>query len=424
MSEIEKSPPDAPAAGDPAAGDPAAGDPAPGDGAAGEYPSEVRRVELRGREFVLVGTAHVSRSSVELVRRVIEREKPDRVCVELDPKRYEALSKKEQWEALDIKQVIRKKQFATLMVNLLLAAYQKRLGGQLGVEPGQELLEATRVAEENDIPIELCDRDVRVTLRRAIWATPLWRRFLLSAELLASIFDNPKLSEEQLEELRQQDVLNELMSELGRTLPSLKRVLIDERDAYLTEKMKRSQGRRIVAVVGAGHLQGICESLEADRETNLDELDVIPPVAPVWKVIGWGVPILILASIGWIGWTKGAEAAGDNAVYWILANGISSAAGGLMALAHPLTILTAFVAAPITSLTPVIGAGYVCVFVQALLVPPVVKEFQTLGEDVVRVKRWWSSKLLRLLLTFVLTGWGSLLGSFVGIAEIVRNLLP
>lgn len=393
-------------------------------GPAGEYPSEVRRIEVEGREFILVGTAHVSQSSVDLVREVIEREKPDRVCVELDPKRYEALSKKEQWEALDIKQVIRRKQFATLMVNLLLAAYQKRLGGQLGVEPGRELLEATRVAAENDIPIELCDRDVRVTLRRAIWATPLWRRFLLTAELLASIFDNPKLSEEQLQGLRQQDVLNELMAELGRALPSLKRVLIDERDAYLTEKMMRAEGRRLVSVVGAGHLQGICEALENHRQANLEELEVIPPVAPIWKVVGWGIPVLIVASIAWIGWTKGADAAGDNIVYWILVNGISSALGGLVAFAHPLTILTAFVAAPITSLTPVIGAGYVCVFVQALLVPPVVKEFHSLGEDIVRVRRWWQSKLLRLFLTFVLTGWGSLLGSVLGIKEIVQNLLP
>jgi pheromone shutdown-related protein TraB len=388
------------------------------------YPQEVRRIKLGGREFVLVGTAHVSKTSVDLVRRVIEREKPDRVCVELDPKRYEALSKKEQWEALDIKQVIRKKQFSTLMVNLMLASYQKRLGGQLGVEPGQELLEATKVADELNIPIELCDRDVRVTLRRAIAATPIWRRFLLAAELLASVFEKPELSEEQLEELRQQDVLNELMAELGRTLPSLKRVLIDERDAYLTERMKRAEGERLVAIVGAGHLQGMCDALAADQSTDLDKLDVIPPVAPIWKIIGWAIPLLIIGSIGWIGWTKGGDAAGDNVLYWILVNGISSSVGGLLALAHPLTILTAFIAAPITSLTPVIGAGYVCVFVQAVLVPPVVKEFKSLGDDIVHFKGWYRSKLLRLFLTFILTGWGSFLGSVLGVKEIITNLLP
>jgi pheromone shutdown-related protein TraB len=387
-----------------------------------EHADEVRRVRLGDREFILVGTAHVSHRSVELVREVIERERPDCVCVELDPQRYEALAKKQQWEALDVKEVIRRKQFATLMVNLLLAAYQKRMGLQLGIQPGEELLEATRVAAEHDIPVELCDRDVRVTLRRAIAATPFWRRLVLGAELLASVFDSPKITEEQLQELKKQDVLNELMAELGRYLPSLKRVLIDERDAYLTERMRQAPGRRIVAVVGAGHLQGICGALAAETEVDLEPLDVIPPISPVWKVLGWGVPILIVGSIAWIGYSKGVGAAGDNVLYWILVNGGWSSLGGLLALAHPLTILTAFVAAPITSLTPVIGAGYVCVFVQAVLVPPVVKEFQTLGEDLVKVRRWWQSKLLRLFLVFVLTGWGSLLGSVQGLAKIISNL--
>lgn len=396
----------------------------PGEGVAGDDPKDVvRRVRLGDREFVVVGTAHVSHRSVELVREVIEREKPDCVCVELDAQRYEALSKKKQWEELDIKEVIRRKQFTTLMVNLLLAAYQKRMGLELGIQPGEELLEATRVAAEHDIPIELCDRDVRVTLRRAIAATPFWRRLLLSAELLASLFDQPKITEEQLRELKQQDVLNELMAELGRQLPSLKRVLIDERDAYLTERMRRAPGQRIVAVVGAGHLQGIYEALQAEAAVDLEPLDVIPPVSPVWKVVGWGIPAVILASLAWIAYTQGADAAGDNVLYWILANGLSSSLGGLLALAHPLTILTAFVAAPITSLTPVIGAGYVCVFVQAVLVPPVVKEFQTLGEDLVRPGRWWRSKLLRLFLTFILTSWGSVLGSVLGLTEIVSNLV-
>ena len=386
------------------------------------YPSEVRKLELDGRQFILVGTAHVSQSSVELVRQVIEREQPDRVCVELDPQRYEALSKKQQWEDLDIKQVIRKKQFTTLMVNLLLAAYQKRLGGYLGVQPGEELLEATRVAREHDIPIELCDRDVRVTLRRAMHATSWFRRLLLAAELLATMFERPELTEEQIQELKQQDVLNELIHELGRQLPSLKRVLIDERDGYLSERMKQARGERIVAVVGAGHLQGICDALLAQRPVDLGALDAVPPISPIWKFVGWAVPVAILGALAWIGRTQGAAEAGDNALYWILANAIPAALGAVAALAHPLTVLTAFVAAPLTSLTPVIGAGYVCIFVQVLVRPPVVKEFHSIAADVGRLRRWWQSKLLRLFLVFILTGVGSLIGSFVGGFEIFSNL--
>ncbi|MCP4656962.1 MAG: TraB/GumN family protein [bacterium] len=386
------------------------------------YPPEVRKLELGGRQFILVGTAHVSKTSVELVRRVIEREQPDCVCVELDSQRYEALSKKKQWEDLDIKQVIRKKQFATLMVNLLLAAYQKRLGGYLGVQPGEELLEATRVAREHEIPIALCDRDVRVTLRRAIHATSWFRRLLLAAELLATMFDSPELSEEQIQELKQQDVLNELMNELGKQLPALKRVLIDERDAYLCQRMKQARGERLVAVVGAGHLQGICDALPAERAVDLEALDEVPPISRIWKIVGWTVPAAILGAIVWIGWTQGAAEAGDNALYWILANAIPSALGAVAALAHPLTILAAFVGAPITSLTPVIGAGYVCIFVQVLVCPPVVKEFHSIGDDVGKLRRWWQSKLLRLFLVFILTGVGSMIGSFVGAYEIISNL--
>lgn len=387
------------------------------------YPQEVQIVELDERRFVLVGTAHISHSSVELVRQVIEKEKPDCVCVELDAQRFQALSEKRKWEGLDLKQVIRNKQLATLLVNLLLASYQKRLAGELGIEPGTELLEATQVAKSLGIPIELCDRDVRVTLRRAAREMSLWRKLLLVSQLLASMLEPaPELTEEQLQELKQQDVLSELMNELGRNMPELKRVLIDERDSYLTSRMKAAPGRNIVAVVGAGHLKGICSALAEDRKIDLTELDRIPPVSPIWKIIGWGIPALILGAITWIGFTQGRAEASDNILYWIMVNGTLSSVGAVLALAHPLTIASAFVAAPITSLTPVIGAGYVCAFVQAWLAPPKVKELQQVTEDAGILRRWWGNKLLRIFLVFVLTSLGSTVGTWVGGAEILSNL--
>ena len=378
--------------------------------------------DLDGRQLILVGTAHVSRSSVDLVRRVIETEKPDCVCVELDPQRYESLASAKQWEALDLKQIIRKKQLPTLLLNLLLAAYQKRLGGDLGVQPGRELLEATRLAQDNGIPIELCDRDVRVTLRRAAHATSFFRKLLLTSELLVAMFESPKISEEQLEELKEQDVLTELMDELGRHLPALKRVLIDERDAYLSEKLKRSAGRRVVAVVGAGHLAGIRRTLEDPRPVDLEELDEIPPISPAWKIFGWSLPLLILGALGWIGWSQGAERMGEDLRFWILVNSIPTAIGAILAMGHPLTVLAGFLAAPITSLTPVIGAHYVTAFVQAYMRPPVVKEFQTVADDLLVVRKWWDNKLLRIFLAFVLPALGSVLGTFVGGGKIFSSL--
>ncbi|MFP7753470.1 TraB/GumN family protein [Thermodesulfobacteriota bacterium B35] len=372
--------------------------------------------------ILLVGTAHISRQSADLVERIIEEERPDTVCIELDEKRYAALSRRRRWENLDLKQVIRNKQLSTLLVNLVLASYQKKLGGQLGTMPGTELLAAARTAEEHGIRVELCDRDVRVTLRRAWHATSWFKKGYLLATLFASLFDTTELDEEKLAELRKKDVLSELMEEMGESLPDTKRVLIDERDIYMAEKIKSAPGRHLVAVVGAGHMQGIMRVIGEDHADELAEIDTIPPVSRAWKVLGWSIPAAIILSVIAIGFRHGAGEAGSNALYWVLANGIPSAIGALFAWAHPATILSAFAAAPITSLTPVIGAGYVCAFVQVMTRPPVVREFEAVGHDIATVRGWWQNKLLRVFLVFILTGVGSAIGTWVGGYRIFTNL--
>jgi pheromone shutdown-related protein TraB len=384
--------------------------------------ADLHRLTLGDREIILVGTAHISRESTELVRRVIAAEQPDRVCVELDAKRYEALSQRKRWVNLNLKEIIYRKQLATLLANLVLASYQKKLGDQLGIQPGTELLEAARAAEEHGIAVSLCDRDVRVTMRRAWHATSLFKKSYLLASLLASLFDETEMSEEKLSELRQTDVLSELMQELGSALPELKRVLIDERDTFLSEKIKAAGGNKVVAVVGAGHVAGLKEALAEDRSGQMAEIDTIPPVSPIWKIIGWTIPAAIIASIFLIGFRHGASAAGDNIVYWILANGIPSALGALLALAHPVTIIGAFVAAPITSLTPVIGAGYVTAFLQVIFQPPVVGEFERALQDMTTFRGWWKNRLLRVFLAFLLPGLGSFIGTWIGGFKIFSNL--
>jgi pheromone shutdown-related protein TraB len=384
--------------------------------------SDVHSLEVDGREFILVGTAHISRESVDLVREVIEKERPDTVCIELDAQRFEALSQERRWEALDLREIIRNKQLTTLLMNLLLASYQRRLGLQLGVTPGSELLEAAKTAEEHGIPIALCDRDIRVTLRRAWHSIGFFRKIGLVATLLAGAFDSPELSEEELARIRQKDVLSELMKELGETLPGLKEILIDERDAYLAQKMRESSGDKVVSVVGAGHVSGMLDALRENREVDFEEINQIPTVSPLWKWVGWSVPALIVGSIAYIGFTRGGTAAGENALYWFMANAIPSAVGAAIALGHPLTALAAFFSAPFTSLTPVIGAGYVCAFVQTWMKPPRVHEFQSLGDDAGTLGGWWSSNLLRIFLVFILTTLGSIIGTWVGGYEIFRNL--
>lgn len=388
-----------------------------------KYPDDLHIIQHNNRTILLVGTAHISQESVSLVREVIHQEQPDGVCIELDEKRYHSLTEKKRWQALDLKQIIKDKQLSTLMVNLLMASYQKKLGKQLGVKPGTELLAAAQSAKEQNIPIALCDRDVRITLRRAWKSTSLLKKGYLLTTLFASLFDDTKISEEKIAELKQKDILSELMGEMSEILPDVKKVLIDERDIYLAEMIKATPGNRLVAVVGAGHVAGIQKLFSIDNSGLLNEINTIPPISQGWKIAGWSFPLLIIGSIIVIGMQKGKADAGANFLYWILAHSIPSAIGGIIAFAHPLTTLGALIAAPITSLTPVIGAGYVAAFIQVMMSPPLIMEFETVGEDMGRVSGWWKNKLLRVFLVFILTGLGSSIGTYIGGYEIIKNLI-
>jgi pheromone shutdown-related protein TraB len=216
--------------------------------------------------------------------------------------------------------------------------------------------------------------------------------------------------------------MSKLMQELGKAFPGLKTVLIDERDAFLTERIRQASGKRIVAVVGAGHVEGMRRALSEGHQADLEALNTIPPISPAWKWVGWGIPAVILGSLLLIGLRQGASAAGENLLFWILANGIPSALGAALALAHPVTVVAGFLAAPITSLTPVIGAGYVTAFVQAYFKPPLVSELKEVSREIGSVAGWWRNRLLRIFLVFVFTTLGSILGTWVGGAEIVSNL--
>ena len=379
-------------------------------------------VESNGRTFLLVGTAHISQESADLVRQVISREQPDCVCVELDTQRFTALSEGTRWDGLDLKEVIRKRQLSALLANLILASYQKRLGGQLGVTPGTELLEATKVADEHEIPVALCDRAVRVTMLRAWRSTSFVRKFWLLSMLISSMFDSTRVSEDDLRDIRKKDVLTELLNELGAMFPALHKVLIDERDLYMAEKMRQCEGDRVVGVVGAAHVSGIVQALERSSPVDLRELDSVPKTLPIGKWIGWAIPALIIAAIAAIGLRQGAAAMGDSVLYWILVNAIPCAIGATLALAHPLTILAGLVAAPLTSLTPIIGAGYVTAFVQAYVAPPLVHELQTIAEDMRVPGNWWRNRLLRIFLAFILPTFGSLIGTYVGGYGILTDL--
>jgi pheromone shutdown-related protein TraB len=386
------------------------------------YSKDVETLRYRDREIILVGTAHISAESVQLVHQVITEQRPDQVCIELDERRYQALVERTRWEGLDLRQVIRDRQLATLFLNFLLSSYQKRLGGKLGVMPGSELLEAARTAEALQIPVALCDRDIRVTLRRAWSALSFFDKSKLLASVLVGLFEEQQLDEEELRRIRERDVLSELMNELGRVMPALRRVLIDERDAYLAQRIRDTTGQKVVVVVGAGHVIGMRLALELDVPVDMAEINRIPDVPMLWKVMGWALPLLILASITAIAVNKGMAAATDSALYWVVANSIPAAIGTAIAFGHPLTILSALIAAPFTSLSPLIGVGHVTAFVQAYVHSPRVREFSTVSEDIAVASRWWSSRLLRVLLVFTLSSIGGLIGVWIGGLKVLSSL--
>jgi len=386
-------------------------------------PDDVVRFPFGDREIVLVGTAHVSKESEDLVRRVIEEDRPDRVCVELDAQRYEALTDRSRWENLDLREILRKRQMSTLLLNLLLASYQRRLGAKLGMLPGAELLAATETAKRLGIPFELSDRPIRITMLRAWRTMSFWEQCkLLAAILEGALGGGGEIDENALRELRRSDVLSEAMNELASYLPRLKTVLIDERDRYMAQSIAQSVGRRVVAVVGAGHLLGIRRALEIEGGVDLVELSRIPPPSKVGKVFAWGIPVTILGALAWIAFTKGSAVAGQSLLAWILAAGIPSAIGAALALAHPLTILAAFVAAPFTTLSPAIGAGHVTALVQAWAQPPRVRDFHTVIDEAGKLPAWWRNRLLKVLLAFLFPSIGAAIGLWIGGAEIVRNL--
>ena len=370
-------------------------------------------LSMEDKEIILVGTAHVSRESADLVERVIKEEKPDTVAVELCQSRYQAMTEENKWQETDLIKVIKEKKAFLLLSNLMLASFQKKIGKKLGIKPGEEMLRAVNTAKEMDAHIHLADRDIRTTLSRTWRLMGFWTKFKLLFQLITSMGDVEEIEKEDIEKLKQQDVLETLLSELGKSLPELQQVLIDERDQYLAHKIRTAPGNKIVAVVGAGHVPGIKKYWH--EPVDIEALEVIPPKGKWMGFLKWGIPVLVILLIILGFYMAGANAGADMIKWWILANAVLAGLGAAIALAHPLTVLAAFVASPITSLNPMVAAGWVAGLVQVFLVKPKVKDFQRLPEDIVTVKGFWKNKITRILLIVVLTNLGSSLGAFVAI---------
>lgn len=377
------------------------------------------RLTCEDKEITLVGTAHVSKESADLVARVIEEEEPDTVAIELCEARYQALTQKNKWQNTDLIKVIKEKKAFLLLSNLMLSSFQKKIGQKLGIKPGEEMLRAIEAAKSMDAQIHLADRNIRITLSRTWRLMGLWNKIKLLAQFVASMGGGiDDITEEDIEEMKKKDVLETLLSEIGQALPEVRRILIDERDQYLAEKIRTAPGKRIVAVVGAGHVPGIQKYW--DKEIDINALDQMPPRGRLSGVFKWGIPALIIGLIV-AGFFFAGSAGGVHMIkWWVLANAVLAGLGAAIALAHPLTILSAIVAAPLTSLNPMIAAGWVSGLVETLLGKPKVKDFESLPEDIVSAKGFWTNKITKILLVVVFTNIGSSVGTFVAIPLMVK----
>jgi pheromone shutdown-related protein TraB len=378
----------------------------------------IHHLTFEDKQIYLVGTAHVSRESVNLVNEVIDEKRPDTVCVELCESRYESLTQEKTWQESNVFRVIREKKAFLLLSNLILVYFQKKIGHKLGIRPGEEMMGAIKSAEGVGANVHLADRDVRTTLARTWRLMGLWTKIKLLAQIITSAGGMDSITEEQIEEMKKRDVLETLLSEIGEELPEVKNILIDERDQYLTYKIRTAPGKRIVAVVGAGHVPGIQHYW--NLPLDIEPLEQIPPRSKLISIFKWIIPLLILALfiIGFF--SAGTSTTTNMLKWWILANSILAGLGATLAFAHPLTIFSAVVSAPLTSLNPMIAAGWVSGLVEAFVGKPKVRDFERLPEDISSLKGFWKNKITRILLVVVFTNVGSSLGTFVAIPLMVR----
>jgi len=387
----------------------------------------VREVEHNGVHYTLLGTAHVSRASVDAVRRHIEHGNFDAVAVELCESRHKTLTDTDAWRELDLFAVIREGKANMMIASLGLAAYQRRIAEQFGIEPGAEMKAAMETADAAGLPLQLIDREIGISLKRTSRNLSWWRRWVMVNGLIFSMFSREKISEEDIERLKQGDILEETFSEFASASPEIYESLITERDHFMAARLRQENndhpGRRVLAVIGAGHLDGTANALASDQDpaTQVASLNKVPPPSRLWKAIPWLILIAVVSGFG-IGFSRSPELGWSLVLTWVAVNGSLSALGAACARAHPLTIITALLAAPLTSLNPTIGAGMVTGAVEAWLRKPKIADFESLRDDLIKLSGWWKNRVARVFLVFFLSNVGSAVGTWVAGFSMIRQL--
>jgi len=379
----------------------------------------IEHIVLDNKEIYLVGTAHVSSESAAEVRRVVAEVAPDAIAIELDAGRYKAMTDGKSWEKTDITQIIKQKKVGFLLANILLSSYQDRLAKQMEVRVGEEMRTAIELATTLGLKVECIDRDIQTTFLR-IWRTlRLKDKWNLLIALVSSVFEDEKISEQEIENLKQGDLIQAMISEFAGKFPSIVETLVYERDQVMAYQLKHNQSKKIVAVVGAAHVQGILKNIQLDYE--LAPLLELPPKSQSSKYASYLVPgflilLLVLTSL------KVPSLAINTILRFILVNGTFAALGTLVAFGHPLSILTAFVMAPVGALSPVLATGWFAGLMEAWVRKPKVEDFLRINIDAASFKGFWKNRVLRILLVVILANLFATVGTLVISAELICKI--
>lgn len=389
-------------------------------------------VKIGESRITLLGTAHISRSSAEKVKQLLATGEYDAVAVELCPSRHHAIVDPNALSRMDLFEVIRGGKAAMVAASLALGAFQQRAAEQLGIEPGAEMRQAIESAQDKKLPVLLIDREMGTTLKRIYRNVPWWRRMNLIAGLMASVVSRHKVSEDEIERLKEGDVLESTFAQFAEDEKDLFLPLIDERDRYMVARLQQEVAKQahenILVVIGAGHLKGMLKHFERDGnrvpdgvDNSIAELDTLPPGNRWLKYIPWTIVALVILGFA-IGFSRSPDLGWQLVLDWVLINGGLAALGALLAAAHPLTVIGAFLAAPLTSLNPTIGAGMVTAAIEVYLRRPKVGDFSLLRADSTTVRGWWSNRVTRTLLVFIFCTIGSAVGTYVAGFRIFERL--
>ena len=379
----------------------------------------VTTLDYQGKKIILIATAHVSKDSAELVKQIIEEERPDSVCIELDEDRYNSIQNPNAWEKTDIVKVIKEKKVGFLVANLALASYQKKIAKNLNTNVGGEMIQGIESAKELGATLVLADRKIQTTFLRIWRKLSLWEKGKLLVSLLFSDDDDATISNEDLQELLKADMLETALADIRKQFPKIGDILISERDQYLAAKIKEAPGEKIVAVLGGAHVPGVKQ--EIYRTQDIDSISTIPSKSPVSKIVGWLIPAALIGLLFYAFFVN-IQTGLQQLSVWVLWTGVLAAVFTALSLAHPLSILTSLVAAPFTTINPVLACGWFTGLVEASIKKPTVKDIQRIPEDIFSFKGFFKNRFLRIILVVFMANLGASIGTFMAGAGIIRNL--